>query len=234
MIPVTGAGVARAGENPVVVELSTPQSCYSCPPAEQYLGELSARPGVVALEWHVDYWDTLVYGFHGKWKDPFSSPEHTRRQPVYNVSICKRSGVYTPQMAIAGHIEETGTRDTVINTHIGRLKSQPKLTVAISGGPRPKVTVTGNAGAGSEVLLVQFINEAVTRVPSGENHGKTLKSHHIVQDMSKLAEWRGTDAGFNLPADAIGDNRGCAVLVQERNQGRIIGADLCPNGAGIS
>ncbi|MGZ0189584.1 MAG: DUF1223 domain-containing protein, partial [Alphaproteobacteria bacterium] len=65
---------------PVAVELFTSQGCYSCPPAEAYLGELAKRKDVVALEWHVDYWDKLVYGSAGQWKAPFSSPAATRRQ----------------------------------------------------------------------------------------------------------------------------------------------------------
>jgi hypothetical protein len=47
-------------DRPVAVELFTSQGCYSCPPAEAYLGKLAQRPDVVALEWHVDYWDDLV------------------------------------------------------------------------------------------------------------------------------------------------------------------------------
>ncbi len=52
-----------------VVELFTSQSCYSCPPAEAFLGEIAGRPDVIALEFHVDYWDDLVHGAAGKWKD---------------------------------------------------------------------------------------------------------------------------------------------------------------------
>ena len=55
-----------AGVGPVVVELFTSQGCSSCPPAEAYLGELAGRPGIVALEFHVDYWDYIG------WADPFA------------------------------------------------------------------------------------------------------------------------------------------------------------------
>ncbi len=62
-----------------VVELFTSEGCSSCPPADEALTRLSAqaRSGglpVVALEWHVDYWDNLG------WKDPFASHLATERQ----------------------------------------------------------------------------------------------------------------------------------------------------------
>ena len=67
--------VANATERPVVVELFTSQGCSSCPPANAYLNELSrGRHDVLALAFHVTYWDRLG------WKDPFSLAAATDRQ----------------------------------------------------------------------------------------------------------------------------------------------------------
>jgi hypothetical protein len=69
---------AQATARPTVVELYTSEGCSSCPPAERYLGELAGRPDVLALSFHVDYWDDLG------WRNPwalrlFSAPtEHLR------------------------------------------------------------------------------------------------------------------------------------------------------------
>jgi hypothetical protein len=57
---------ASAGTRPVVVELFTSQSCSSCPPADALLRELARRGDVVALGFHISYWDGPG------WKDPFS------------------------------------------------------------------------------------------------------------------------------------------------------------------
>src|SRR5215475_6112073 len=59
-------GAASAASRPVVLELFTSQGCSSCPPAEAYLRQLSTRPDVIALAFHVDYWDDLG------WRDRFA------------------------------------------------------------------------------------------------------------------------------------------------------------------
>jgi hypothetical protein len=59
------AAAAHAQPRPAVVELFTPEGCSSCPPAEAYVGELAQRPDVLALAFHVDYWDDLG------WRDRF-------------------------------------------------------------------------------------------------------------------------------------------------------------------
>ena len=55
-------------EGPWAIELFTSQGCSSCPPADAYLGVLAKRPDIVALSFHVDYWDYIG------WQDPFASP----------------------------------------------------------------------------------------------------------------------------------------------------------------
>ena len=48
-----------AASRPVIVELFTSQGCSSCPPADAFLETLKSKPGIVALSYHVDYWDYL-------------------------------------------------------------------------------------------------------------------------------------------------------------------------------
>jgi hypothetical protein len=57
-----------------VVELYTSEGCSSCPPAEAYIGELAQRRGVLALSFHVDYWDNLG------WPDRYALPDAVSRQ----------------------------------------------------------------------------------------------------------------------------------------------------------
>jgi len=96
----TSALTASVAAASPVVELFTSQGCYSCPPADEYLAEIiEKQPEVVALEYHVDYWDDLHYGAAGVWKDPFSDPSYSARQRRYNsLGLKGRPGVYTPQI----------------------------------------------------------------------------------------------------------------------------------------
>src|SRR5262245_21873769 len=92
-----GIAPRPAAADPVLVELFTSQGCSSCPPADQFLGELSQRSGVVALSFHVDYWDYIG------WKDRFAKPEYTQRQKGYRDALNLRT-LYTPQMVIDGRL----------------------------------------------------------------------------------------------------------------------------------
>ena len=78
-----------------VVELFTSQGCSSCPPADAILEDLVKKGEVVALAYHVDYWDYLG------WQDTLATPDNTARQYDYAKAFGVRS-VYTPQAVING------------------------------------------------------------------------------------------------------------------------------------
>ena len=67
IIPAAADGITQKA----VVELFTSQGCSSCPPADRLLGEYSENEDILALSWHVDYWNYLG------WKDTFS------KSPIY-------------------------------------------------------------------------------------------------------------------------------------------------------
>jgi hypothetical protein len=71
------SGTAAAATRPAVVELFTSQGCSSCPPADAYLGKLTTRTDVIALAFHVTYWDDLG------WRDRFALAEAVERQNLY-------------------------------------------------------------------------------------------------------------------------------------------------------
>src|ERR1700730_15285394 len=97
-----GVAPLHAGERPIVVELSTPRGCSSCPPADALLAELAGRPEVLALSFHVDYWDRLG------WKDPFSSAAATERQQRYAERLGLAT-VDTPQIVVDGRWQAVGS-----------------------------------------------------------------------------------------------------------------------------
>lgn len=221
---------AEADRNlgPVVVELFTSQSCYSCPPAEEFLGELAGDPGVVALEWHVDYWDDLVYGSAGRWKDPYSDPAFTERQGLYNRVIRRSGSIYTPQMVVDGTIEAVGSRRNAVNAAIDAAARLPKpatVTVSPEGAERLSVQIDGTPSRPTSIWLVRFIHSETTDVPRGENHGKQLVNHNIVRELSKIANWSGGPVALSIDVPEAGF--GCAILVQRAPGEPIEGAQGC-------
>lgn len=221
-----------ARSNPMV-ELYTSQGCYSCPPADEFLGELIEKhPEVVALEFHVDYWDDLHYGSAGVWKDPFSNPEYTARQWLYSrTELDGRRGVYTPQMIVNGSNAQVGTSKGAV---LQALQEQtPTINLAASVSENLlTVDVDGGEERGSTLWLAIFDRVHTTDVPNGENHGKTMVNYNVVRELISLKQWQGDKANlsFQLPENvgvASSDNRTCAVFLQDETLGQIRGAAYC-------
>lgn len=222
------AGPATAADRPVVVELFTSQSCYSCPPAEELLGKLAARPGLIALEFHVDYWNSLVYGLAGRWTDVFSSPAHTERQRAYAARL--PGGVYTPQMVIDGRAQVVGSRLRDVEQAIAAARSAPDPGAEVSVeriGERLAVRIAGAASTQpTPVWLIRYRERATTRVAAGENRGKTLTNHHVVVRMDQIGIHTGDKTELTAAID-LSMGEGCAVLVQSAALGPIAGAADC-------
>ena len=71
------AAPCKDGKPEGVVELFTSQGCSSCPPADAALRKLIGHGKVVALSYHVDYWNYLG------WADTLGTKENTARQYAY-------------------------------------------------------------------------------------------------------------------------------------------------------
>jgi len=244
-----GTAADRTGGGPAVVELFTSQGCYSCPPAEKLLGQLiEDDPDLVALEFHVDYWDSLVYGRHGSHKDPFSDRENTFRQRLYNQGQIKgQSGVYTPQMVINGRYATVGSKGSTIRKGI-KVLDRPVVELSVAHDPASdtntgetglRIEVGGEHGrvpASAHLWIAVFDIEKTTKIATGENHDKTLTSHHIVRQFNQLTPKSGfadlTSNGNTLELNhqvQLNEGQGCAVLLQEVTLGTIYGASYCPD-----
>ena len=226
------AGGSAQAAGPTVIELFTSQSCYSCPPAEAFLGELVERDDLVALEFHVDYWDDLVYGSAGRWKDVFSDAAFTDRQRTYAVRI-RNGRVYTPQVVVDGVVQTVGSRRARVLDLIERSGASEKpVRVSVRPGSGGGFTIAlesrSNDAAGT-VLLARYDLRHVTAIEAGENKGKTLTNHHVVRDLRTVGHWDGEPVELPLDGVRLGPNQGCAVLVQAPDQGAILGAAACPS-----
>jgi hypothetical protein len=223
---VAAAAPAAAQEpTPVVVELYTSQGCSSCPPADAFFAELAKQPGIVALGFHVDYWNYLG------WADPFSSKKFTYRQKEYAMSF-RQTGVYTPQIVIHGRRGEVGSDRRAVTAAIAEArKVKPGATVSLEklGGSRLRAIVTAAAEAkGAYIWLALVDRRQTTKIPRGENEGKTLANHHVVREWRKLGEVAGekTDLAITAAGEKGEKRGGAAVIVQQPKAGAILGAAI--------
>jgi hypothetical protein len=217
---------APAPNAPVVVELFTSQGCSSCPPADAYFGELVKRPDVIALAFHVDYWNYIG------WTDPFAKPWATTRQREYRESLNTRF-VYTPQIVVDGTAQAVGSDEAACDSLItaAEAKTAARPTVALHWRADGALAVDVGEGASppgepATLWLIGYDATHTTQVLRGENDGRTLTDYHPVRSYRQLGKWAGWSAEFIVPAaeaKTLG-NGGIAVLLQERGTGPILNA----------
>jgi hypothetical protein len=217
-------GPAPAFAEKAVVELFTSQGCSSCVPADAFLAELAERPDVLALSYHVDYWDYLG------WRDTLGSRESSERQRAY-AAVRGGRQIYTPQIVVNGTSDYVGSRREPIETAIGRSNLPVPVTMRRGAG-----TVEIEVGARplpgsrlSTIRLVLFSSEAEVAITRGENAGSTISYYNVVRDERPIGMWDGQAVKITLPANELMANGvdGCAVLVQEdlpSGPGAILGA----------
>ncbi len=211
------------------VELYTSQGCYSCPPADVHLAELiSEYPDLVALEFHVDYWDDLNYGAAGVWKDPFSDPSYSARQRGYNnIELAGKRGVYTPQMVINGNTAQVGSSRRAVKGSLNNNTPAIKMDAALTDSELV-VDIHDSQKPGSTLWLAIFDRVHETEVANGENQGKTMINHHVVRELLPLGQWQGDKSRQTFKVSAINNaNSGCAVFLQNEALGQVYGATYC-------
>lgn len=207
-------------EGPVVVELFTSQGCSACPPADELLAEIADRDDVIALALHVDYWDYIG------WKDIFADPKHTVRQRGYSRAAGKRS-IYTPQLVVGGKDHVIGSKPMKLAQLIENHRALPLAAMVALERDAGRVIIRVTAkdllpAGGAVVQLVTFTPHKSVSIRRGENAGRTLNYHNIVRDFVEVGRWDG--GGIYSATVRVPENTSIAVLVQQRNQGPILGA----------
>ncbi|HUF57494.1 MAG TPA: DUF1223 domain-containing protein [Thermohalobaculum sp.] len=210
---------AVAARADVLVELFTSQGCSSCPPADRILADIARHDDVIALSFHVDYWDYLG------WRDTFASPEHTRRQRDYRDAF-DASVIYTPQIVIDGRRSVPATHEGAILEAIEAARvpedEEPiriegatgmlEASLAPAAQPRP-----------CTVWIAKYRVSETVAVERGENAGRTLSYHNVVTSLDRIGEWDGrNDETVMLPQPGPGE--GVAIWLQEGPGGPVLAA----------
>ncbi len=198
---------------PTVVELYTSEGCSSCPPADRWLTSLRGRSDVLALAFHVTYWDRLG------WPDRFAAAAHTHRQ----YELAQRAGsrqVYTPQVVVDGADwrrwpQLPGPRAA---------SAAPALKLERQG-ERVVATVAPTSGTDTPLAGYWAVLEDrhASRVTAGENRGETLRHDHVVRLYEPVAGW--SAAAGAMPSIAVSRGvaehpRRVAFVVTDARNGR--------------
>jgi len=232
VLPTLGAAAsARDLARPDgVIELFTSQGCSTCPPADKLFEEFATKGNLVALAYHVDYWDYLG------WRDTLSNPDSTDRQYAYSRAFGTRS-VYTPQAVINGRIHVNGAkRDDIADAfdELNKAGEGLSVDVAIHETGDSMMIETGAAGKAparkAHVLLIFFAPPQSVGMKKGENEGRTITYWNAVTNVQTAGVWRGEPAKYEIPDGNIPPDGGCAVLLQAVGKdgapGPILGAAI--------
>ncbi len=205
-----------AGKGVAVLELFTSQGCSSCPSADRLLEKYSAKDNVIALSFHVDYWDRLG------WKDPYSSKQFTKRQ--YNYASALNAGVYTPQLVINGQSEMVGSDSRKIDNTLKKVWSQGAASgISIesvkmeNGKSMIDYTLTNVNNALLNVALVE--KKTKTEIKAGENGGATLSGTNVVINFQTLSDVKNGKNSYSIeiPAGLDKDNISIVLYLQKAN-----------------
>jgi len=208
---------AVAMAQPVVVELFTSEGCSSCPPADALVGELARRPGVIALAYHVDYWDDRG------WRDRFSLPESTRRQRGY-VRRLEKAGAFTPQIVVSGDTSLVGSNRAAVEKAVAGDRDALRMSLSREGD-HLHIYFLEAWRESMDVFLVSYLKEATARIDGGENAHRVLKHFNVVRSFEQLGTWNGRPQRMVAPlAELPRDASAVAVILQRKNQGAVAGA----------
>ncbi|MDJ1009513.1 MAG: DUF1223 domain-containing protein [Paracoccaceae bacterium] len=215
---LAAAGLARA-DQVVVVELYTSQGCSSCPPADALMGQLAERDNIIGLALHVDYWDYIG------WEDDFADPAHTTRQRAYARAKGKKM-IYTPQMVVQGETHIVGTKPMDL---MDALEAHSEVRAPVSvllerSGDRVELVARAEARVPRDMVvqIVTYIPRATREIRRGENAGRTLTYHNIVDAWRTIGTWNGT--GVYRAAMRLPEDRPVVAIVQAPEQGPVLGA----------
>jgi hypothetical protein len=186
------------------------------------LGDLARNPQVLALAFHVDYFDSLG------WADKFALPYAGQRQRRYAQALELRSA-FTPQIIIDGQLSFIGSDRRGILTALGSARDGVPVAISRQGDALAIEVGEGRAQHAANVMLVAYRQEATTAIGRGENAGHTLREFNIVRATYALGTWGGKTQRFALPWSSLPkDATAAAVLIQQAGPRSILGAATYP------
>jgi hypothetical protein len=199
---------AQTRQPRAVIELFTSQGCSSCPAADALFVELAKDPSLIALTLPVDYWDYLG------WKDTLAHSAFSARQKGY-AHLRGDGHVYTPQAVVNGAGHVIGSDRAAIQAASTAASLPVRVTVSESDGV-VRVSVSAAVGRNGAVLIMPVVRLREVAITRGENKNRKITYANIVRGVTKIGDWTGEEARFEVPLSTAksGDADGYVVLLQ--------------------
>ena len=211
---ITDTALHTSNSSKVLIELFTSQGCSSCPAADKLIGSIiSTDTNIIALSFHVDYWDRLG------WKDVFSNHDYTLRQQQY-VNALHAESLYTPQAIVHGTYEMVGSNRTRIVDAINKVKAhssnQTIIATAVVNGSNIKLNYKLSATVPKQQIVITLVqNKATTSVAKGENAGAQLTDYNVVRNLIVQPANDSASIEISLPGDLKSDNASIVLFTQD-------------------
>ena len=231
---VTQSASARV----TVLELYTSEGCNSCPPADRWVSSLPAKgftpDRVIALAFHVDYWDQLG------WPDQLAKAQFSSRQRM-QAERRRANMVYTPQLLLNGS-DYRSYSDNRLDESVRALNRLPPAAELLlrqrPGNSGVEVELDMRlaqpvAGGIAQTYFAITENRLQSAIKAGENKGKLLRHDFVVReltgplpmDQAGGLQWKVT---ITLPRDWKRTDLSLVAFVQDASSGEILQALLAP------
>jgi hypothetical protein len=215
-------------KTPVLVELYTSETCFSCPPAVVELSNLEQKQpypklDLVTLEFHVDYAaDRIPF-------DIFSQPIFTQRQQIYG-NLLNAGTIYTPQMIIDGRLAFTGSNKAKIIRDIPKAVDNAKgnLSLNLDKDLKLKINLSDLPKHDqSSVFIAIAEDKLIAKVKLGELSGQDLEHIAIVRELKSVGSLTSEQNSLEIETPIVLDekwkreNLKIVVFVQENKMRKI-------------
>jgi hypothetical protein len=176
-------------------------------------------PNVIALAFHVDYWDSIG------WRDHYSIPNAVERQHGYVVSL-GLSSAFTPQVVVDGRSSFVGSdKRRILGALADSVGETVPVDLEVSNGVLTVGVLERPDHRTYQVFVAAYLPQASTPVGRGENSGRTLQEFNIVRQFRSIGTWSGHAAQFRAAVESFpADATRVAVLLQRDGQGPIAGS----------
>src|SRR5262249_11515231 len=138
--------------------------------------------------------------------------------------------VYTPEMVVDGRVNQPGTSGGQVEDMLAdarrhsTARATPTLNRMADGSLRIWLAAQ-KLDHPADVMLFVYHRRHSTPVGRGENEGKRIDNFNVVRRFERVGSWTGAEATWTVAADRFGPDQGLAVLVQQADQGPVLGAN---------